>query len=274
MTYLGISQDKCVCTDLSQPFTGLLFSVRKANSWHESGLVRLTLCILFHTKYQKDIQHNPGIGFRSGYPEITFIKSGYNEISQYNSIWGFNVEQNLRYPISMDIMVHAGFRDAWLDIPDPPQAQLALTSTMKKHVCGRGFGVWFSPSTGRRSGQYVTPSELCLYWHAQDHSLLTRNILVYPSLFGDTLGLSTRRFLSFCCLRIAPYDSMNIIFLVYADDAVNQICTPVVKSHSPGEGELSQACSLSGSLRLCKFQCKGQGCSNAKGQGWNMLEFE
>ena len=47
--------------------------------------------------------------------------------------WGFNFEHNLRYPkITRDIMVYTGFRDAWRDIPDPPQAQLALTSTMKK----------------------------------------------------------------------------------------------------------------------------------------------
>ena len=39
---------------------------------------------------------------------------------------GFNFEHNLRYPkITKDIMVYAGFRDARLDIPDPPPAQSA-----------------------------------------------------------------------------------------------------------------------------------------------------
>ena len=75
-------------------------------------------------------------------------------------------------------------------------------------LCGRGYGGWFSPSTGQRSGQYVHPvaagpSELLLYRHAQDHRLLTRDILGYPSLFGDVLGLSTRRFLSIRGSRIA-----------------------------------------------------------------------
>ena len=39
----------------------------------------------------------------------------YNEISKFNSIWGFNCEHNLRYPqITRDIMVYAGFLDAHL----------------------------------------------------------------------------------------------------------------------------------------------------------------
>ena len=48
-------------------------------------------------------------------------------------------------------------------------------------LCGRGYGGWFSPSTGRRSGRYV-------YRHAQDHMLLTRDILFiwwYPWLIPD-----------------------------------------------------------------------------------------
>ena len=32
------------------------------------------------------------------------------------------------------------------------------------------------------------PSELRLYLHAQDHRLLSRDILDHPSLFGDILG--------------------------------------------------------------------------------------
>ena len=55
----------------------------------------------------------------------------YNEIFQFNLIWGFDFEHNLRYPkITRDIMVYAGFRDARLDIPNPPPAQLAPTCTL------------------------------------------------------------------------------------------------------------------------------------------------
>ena len=42
--------DKYVCTAFC-----LLFSVGKANSWYKSGLASLILCILFYTKYQRDI---------------------------------------------------------------------------------------------------------------------------------------------------------------------------------------------------------------------------
>ena len=55
------------------------------------------------------------------------------------------------------------------------------------HVCGRGYGGQFSPSTGQRSYMF-TPSELRLYRHAQDHRLLSRDILGYPSLFGNILA--------------------------------------------------------------------------------------
>ena len=121
--------------------------------------------------------------------------------------WGFNFEHYLRYPIIIkDIMVYAGFRDAWQDIPDPPPAQSApdqhneenmyarpdqeemgqainkflelLEKQEKKgwlpychtcprlhkgllaqvlHICGLGYGGWFSHSTGQRSGRYVHP---------------------------------------------------------------------------------------------------------------------
>ena len=39
---------------------------------------------------------------------------------------GYKFDRNLRYPkITRDIMVYAGFRNAWRDIQDPPQAQSA-----------------------------------------------------------------------------------------------------------------------------------------------------
>ena len=54
VTYPGIAQDKYVVqTDTSL----LLFSAEKMTGWSKSGLVKLvTLCILFYTKYQRDIQ--------------------------------------------------------------------------------------------------------------------------------------------------------------------------------------------------------------------------
>ena len=46
----------------------------------------------------------------------------------------------------------------------------------------------FLPALDEDQADMFTPSELRLYRHAQDHRLLTRDILGYPSLFGDILG--------------------------------------------------------------------------------------
>ena len=95
--------------------------------------------------------------------------------------------------------MHPNFADGAL----PLQVGLGLTSMAvtprwrllfcSGSLCGRGYGGWFSPSTGQGSGRYVHPvaagqSELLLYRHAQDHRLLTQDILGYSSLFGDILG--------------------------------------------------------------------------------------
>ena len=45
----------------------------------------------------------------------------------------------------------------------------------------------FLPVLDEDQAYMLTPSELRLYQHAQDHRLLTLNILGYPSLFGDIL---------------------------------------------------------------------------------------
>ena len=50
----------------------------------------------------------------------------------------------------------------------------------------------FLPALDKDQADMFTPLELLLYRHAQDHRLLTRNILGYPSLYGDIVGLSTR----------------------------------------------------------------------------------
>ena len=46
----------------------------------------------------------------------------------------------------------------------------------------------FLPAPDDDQADMFTPSELHQYQHAQDHRLLTLNILGYPSLFGDILG--------------------------------------------------------------------------------------
>ena len=53
--------------------------------------------------------------------------------------------------------------------------------------------------------------------------------------------LGEERFLSCCGLRITPYGSMNITFLVYSGNAVYQICTSTVQSHGPDKGTISEA---------------------------------
>ena len=46
----------------------------------------------------------------------------------------------------------------------------------------------FHPALDEDQDDMFTMSELRLYRHVQDHRLLTRDILGYPSLFGDILG--------------------------------------------------------------------------------------
>ena len=45
----------------------------------------------------------------------------------------------------------------------------------------------FLPALDKDQAYMFTPSELPLYQHAQDHRLLTLDILGYPSFFGDIL---------------------------------------------------------------------------------------
>ena len=46
----------------------------------------------------------------------------------------------------------------------------------------------FPPALDEDKANMFTPSELCLYQHAQDHRFLTLDILGYPSLFAYILG--------------------------------------------------------------------------------------
>ena len=46
----------------------------------------------------------------------------------------------------------------------------------------------FHPALDEDQDDMFTMSELRLYRHVQDHSLLTQDILGYPSSFSDILG--------------------------------------------------------------------------------------
>ena len=54
-------------------------------------------------------------------------------------------------------------------------------------LCGR-VEAGFLPALDEDQADMFTPSELRLYQHAQDHRLLTLDILGYPSLYGYILG--------------------------------------------------------------------------------------
>ena len=96
----------------------------------------------------------------------------------------------------------------------PRQLRLFCSGTLPPSVAAKAMETGFLPALDKDQAYMFTPSELPLYQHAQDHRLLTRDILGYPSLFGDILGLSTRLFLSRRGARIASYDRMNIAFLL------------------------------------------------------------
>ena len=122
-----------------------------------------------------------------------------------------------------------GFKDlATLLSQLPKLAQGSASSMSVAEAMEDGF----LPALDKDQADMFTSSEFLLYRHAQDHRLLSRDILGYPNLFkfDDILGLSTRRFLSCRVSRIAPFDRMNVAFLLYADNAVYQTCTPTVKS--------------------------------------------
>ena len=104
-----------------------------------------------------------------------------------------------------------GFKDlATLLSQLPKLAQGSARSISVAEAVEAGF----LPALDKDQAYMFTPLEFLLYLHAQDQRLLTRDILCYPSLFGDILGLSTRLFLSLRCARIASYDQMNIAFLL------------------------------------------------------------
>ena len=134
-------------------------------------------------------------------------------------------------------------REEGLQGPGSPTVTLAQDCT---RVCSprRSMSVaevmqaGFLPALDEDRADMFTPLELHLYRHAQDHRLLSLDILGYPSLFGDILGLSTRQLLSCRCSRIAPHNSMNVTLLVYADNTVSQFCTHTVKSHCPDKGTI------------------------------------
>ena len=95
-----ISRDNLTC-DFSQDiprqvcsYSLSLFSIGKTSGWYMSGLVRLTLSILFYTKYQRDIPGKVTGRIILGYLLSNWDMHINNEISQFNLIWGFKFEHN------------------------------------------------------------------------------------------------------------------------------------------------------------------------------------
>ena len=104
-----------------------------------------------------------------------------------------------------------GFKDLAALLSHLPKTAQGSASSMS---VAEAMEAGFLPALDEDQANMFTPLELQLYQHAQDHRLLTLDILGYPSLFGDILGLSTRLFLSRRGARIASYDRMNIAFLL------------------------------------------------------------
>ena len=66
--------------------------------------------------------------------------------------------------------------------PCSGQESVSLISVTEAMAAG------FLPALDEDQADMFTPLELLLYRHAQDHRLLTGDILGYPSVFGDILG--------------------------------------------------------------------------------------
>ena len=80
-----------------------------------------------------------------------------------------------------------GFKDlatVLSQLPKPAQGSAHSMTPCLWHWHG------FLPALDEDQAGMFTPSELRLYQHAHNHRLLTRDILGYPSLFADILGLS------------------------------------------------------------------------------------
>ena len=83
-----------------------------------------------------------------------------------------------------------GFKDlatVLSQLPKPAQGSAHSMSVALAEAMEAGF----LPALDEDQAGMFTPSELRLYQHAHNHRLLSRDILGYPSLFADILGLST-----------------------------------------------------------------------------------
>ena len=69
----------------------------------------------------------------------------------------------------------------------PRQLLLFCSGTLPPSVAAKAMETGFLPALDKDQAYMFTPSELPLYRHAQDHRLITLDILGYPSLFGDIL---------------------------------------------------------------------------------------
>ena len=67
-------------------------------------------------------------------------------------------------------------------LPEPAQGSARSMSVAEAVEAG------FLAVLDEDQANMFIPSELRLYLHAQDHRILSRDILDHPSLFGDILG--------------------------------------------------------------------------------------
>ena len=147
---------------------------------------------------------------RRSRPPISMIKTENMDARLDQEEMGQAINKFLQWLEKQEKM---GFKDlaALLShLPKTAQGSARSMSVVKAMETG------FLPALDENQADIFTPSELLLFRHARDHRLLTQDILGYPNLFGDILVLSTRPFLSCCSSRMAPYNSMNVTFLVYA----------------------------------------------------------
>ena len=131
-------------------------------------------------------------------------------------------------------------------LPKPAQGSACSTSVAKAIEAG------FLTALDKDQAYMFTTLELLWYRHAQDHRLLTWDILGYPSLFGDILGLPTRLFLSFRCSRIVLLLLTVTVQIKGLSQWQQSLAWPIASAGMPVYWAL-------GSLRLSEFQGEALG---------------
>ena len=131
-------------------------------------------------------------------------------------------------------------------LPKPAQGSTSSMSVAEAMKAG------FLPALDKDQAYTFTTSELLRYRHAQDPRLLTWDIRGYPSLFGDILGLPTRRFLSFRCSRIVLLPLTVTVQIKGLSQWQQSLAWPIASAGMPVYWAL-------GSLRLSEFQGEALG---------------